>query len=54
MTQRPLVRDQFLDGCAAGIKDGMISDKNEEGKDIWVMVSSAPRYDEKADSAGLC
>ena len=49
----PSVWDQFLRRCAAGIKDQYdFRLKTREGKDIWVMVSSAPRYDEEGRFSG--
>ena len=45
--------DQFLRRCAAGIKDRQdLRLKVREGKDVWVMVSSAPRYDEEGRFSG--
>jgi PAS domain S-box-containing protein len=45
--------DQFLRRCAAGIKDRYdLQLRTKEGKDIWAMVSSAPRYDEGGRFSG--
>jgi len=52
-TEGRSVWDQFLRRCVAGIKDRYdFRLKTREGKDIWVMVSSAPRYDEEGRFSG--
>jgi len=52
-TEGPSVWNKFLRRCAAGIKDKYdFRLKTRGGKDIWVMVSSAPRYDEEGRFSG--